>query len=71
MVFCQSAAGDNAMHMHVVIHFLVPGMENLNDPGRRAEILRVRSQFEECFGTAFVKEPVEKFLVTIERALCS
>ena len=37
MVFCEAAAGNNAVHMHMVIQSLVPCMEDLDDPGRCPE----------------------------------
>lgn len=33
MVRRKAAAGDNAVHMYMVIQFLVPGMQYLDDPG--------------------------------------
>ncbi len=39
--FCQPAAGNNAVHMHMVIQFLVPGVEHLDNAGRCPEPLLV------------------------------
>ncbi len=33
---CEPAAGEDAVHMHMVKHFLVPGMEHLDDAGLSA-----------------------------------
>ena len=44
-VRCEAAAGNDAMHMDMVIHFLVPGMEDLDDPGCCAEILFIIGKF--------------------------
>lgn len=58
MVFCQPAAGDDAVHMHMVIKLLVPRVKDLDDTGNCAEILRVGRQFQECLGTASVKKTI-------------
>lgn len=42
MVFCQSAARDDTVHMHMVIDLLVPGVEDLDDSGCCAEIFLIR-----------------------------
>ena len=40
--FCKAAAGNDAVHMDMVIKFLVPGMQNLNDTGCCSEILFIQ-----------------------------
>ncbi len=69
MVLCQPATGDNTVHMHVVINLLVPGMEDLDDPGSCPEILLVRRQLKKCLGAAPVKESVKQFLVTVDQRI--
>lgn len=69
MVFCQPAAGDDTVHMHMVIKFLVPRVKDLDNTGNCAEILRIGGQFKECFGTASVKKPIQKFLITVNQRI--
>lgn len=68
-VRCQSAAGDDAVHMDMVIQFLIPGVENLNDSGNSAKIFFIGGKLQECFGTAFVEEAVKELLVAKEEAV--
>ena len=41
VVSSKSAAGDNTVHMDMVTQFLVPGVEDLYDPGLCAKIFSV------------------------------
>lgn len=41
MVGCQPAAGNDTVHVDMVVQFLVPGVEHLDDPGRRTKIFLV------------------------------
>ena len=66
MVRGKAAAGNNAMHMDMVIKFLVPGMEDLNDAGRRAEMLFVGGKFQEGIRAAAVEEAVKQALVGVK-----
>lgn len=68
-VFCQSAGGNDAVHMHMIIQFLIPCMENLDDTGDGAEILFISGQFQEGFGTASVEQAVQKLLVTVDEGI--
>ena len=54
------------MHMYMVIQFLVPGMEYLNDPGGGTEVFFISRKFQECFCTASVEKAIEKLLVTVD-----
>ena len=63
--FRQATAGYDAVHMHMIIQFLVPGMKHLDDPGCCPEPLLISRQFKKCFGTASVKKTIQKLLVTI------
>ena len=66
-VLCQASAGDDTMHVHMVIQFLVPGVEYLDDAGNGAEVSWVRRKFQECFGTASMEKAVQKLLVTVQK----
>lgn len=41
-ILCKSAAGNNAVHMDMVIQFLVPSVKHLDDSGCCAEPLLIR-----------------------------
>ena len=45
MVSGKPSAGNNAVHMNMVIDFLVPGVENLDDPGCCSEMLFICRKF--------------------------
>ena len=66
-VLCQASAGDDTMHVHMVIQFLVPGVEYLDDAGNGAEVSWVSRKFQECFGTASMEKVVQKLLVTVQK----
>ena len=54
------------MHMYMVIQFLVPGVEYLDDPGCGAEVFFISRKFPECFCTASVEKAIEKLLGTVD-----
>ena len=58
MGFGKSTTGNDTVHMHVVIQFLIPGMEYLDDPGSCSEILLVFGKLQKCFSAAPVKKAV-------------
>ena len=66
MVGSKAAAGDDAVHMDMVIQCLVPGMEDLYDAGSCAEELMVCGKFQKRFGTASMDEAIKKRLIAIE-----
>ena len=66
MVRGKAAAGDNAVHMDMVIKLLVPGMEDLNDAGRRAEMLFVGGKLQEGIRAAAVEKAVKQELVGVK-----
>lgn len=45
MVGSKSAAGNDAVHMHMVVDLLVPGVEYLDDTGCCSEMLFIRRKF--------------------------
>ena len=69
MVFCQAARGKDAVHMHMVIQLLVPCVEYLDDAWKSAEIFFISGQFQEGFGTAGVKQAVQKLLVAVNKRI--
>ena len=69
LAFGKSAAGNNAVHVHMVIKFLIPCVENLDNPGCCSEILPVSRQFKKCFGTASVKQTVQQLLVAVNKRI--
>ena len=66
---CETTTGNNTVHMHMVIQFLVPGMEYLNDTGCCAQILFIRRKLEKCFCTASMEQAVKKFLVAVNKVV--
>ena len=65
----NSTSGDYAVHVDMVIQFLVPGMEHLNDAGLGAKILSVGAKFQKGFRTAFMKESVKQGLVGVKQRI--
>lgn len=65
----KPAPGNNAVHMYMIIQFLVPCMEDLDDPGCCPEPFFIRRQFQERFGAAPVKKAVKKLLVAVNKGI--
>ena len=55
------------MHMDMIVQFLVPGVEHLDDPGLCPKVFFVGRQFQKSFGTAFMEQPVKKLLITVDQ----
>ena len=51
----KPSSGNDAVHMDMVVQFLVPGVEYLDDPGLSSKIFLVCTQFQKGFGTAFME----------------
>lgn len=69
MVRGEPAAGNNTVHMHMIMKLLIPGMEYLDDSGCCAEVLFVFREFQKCFGAASVEKPIEKLLVAVKQGI--
>ena len=69
IVFGQAAAGYDAVHVHVIVQLLVPGVKDLNDTGESAEKFGISRQLKECPGTAAVEHAVKKLLVGIQKTV--
>lgn len=65
----QPAAGDDAVHMDMVVQFLVPGVEYLDDSGLCAEIVSVSREFQECLGTALMEQTVKEPLIAVDQGI--
>ncbi len=65
----QSTTGNDTVHMHMILQFLIPGMKDLYDPGCCTEIPFVRRQFKKCFGGASVKKPIKETLVAVDERI--
>ena len=65
----QSAAGNDAMHVYMVRDLLVPGMEDLYDPGECTKIFLIPAEFQKSFCTAFVEKRIEEPLVTVKERI--
>ena len=57
------------MHVDMVIQFLVPGMERLDNAGCGAKIFRIGRKRQECFCAAFMEKAVEKGLVAVQKRI--
>ncbi len=57
-VRCQAAAGNNAVHMDMIVHLLVPGMEDLDDAGDSPEIFYICRKLQKGLCAAFMKKAV-------------
>ena len=66
MVRGKAAAGNDAVHMHMVAEFLVPGVEDLYDARHSPEMLFIGGKFQKCFRAASVEETVKQPLVCIK-----
>ena len=55
--------------MNMVIQFLVPGMEDLDDPGLGAKIFLICAQFQKCFCAALMEQAVKEPLIAIDQGI--
>lgn len=69
VVRSQPAAREDAVHMDMVLQFLVPGMEDLDDPGLNAKIFLICAQFQECFSAALMEQAVKELLIAIDQGI--
>lgn len=69
VVRSEPSSGDDAVHMDMVVQFLVPGVEDLDDTRSGTKIFLVSRQFQESFSTAFMEQTVKKLLVTIDQGV--
>lgn len=69
VVPCESATGDDAVHVYMIKEFLVPGMEELDDAGCCTKELLIGGKFQKRIGTASMKEAMKKGLVAIEQRI--
>ena len=67
VVRSKSSSGDDAVHVDMVVQFLVPGMEHLDDPWLCPEVFFVGRQFQKRFGTALMEQTVKAFLVAVNK----
>ena len=51
----------------MIVQFLIPCVEHLNDPGLCTKVFFVGSQFQKRLGTASMEQPVEKLLITVDQ----
>ena len=65
----KPSSGDDAVHMDMVIQFLVPGVEHLDDPGLCSKIFLICAQFQKCFSAALMEKAVKKFLIPVNQGI--
>ena len=53
--------------MRMVIQFLAPGMEDLDDRGHGSQIFFVRGKLQECFCGRIMKEGIQDLLILEEK----
>ena len=63
----KAPAGNDAMHMDMIVQFLIPGVEHLDDAGLCAKIFFIGRQFQKSLCTASMEQSVEKFLITVDQ----
>jgi len=68
-VRCKPAPGNDTVHMHMIEHFLVPGMKDLYDTRGCTEVFFVRRELQKGPGAASVEQSVEELLVTVNEAV--
>ena len=66
MIRGKAAAGNDAVHMYVVLELLIPCVEDLYDTWHSPKMLFVSGKFQERFRAAPVEEAIEKLLVTVK-----
>src|ERR1039458_5796482 len=57
MVRRQSAGRDNTMNMRMMLEFLVPGVEDAEEPDLDAETLRITGDLKQCLGAGARSSP--------------
>lgn len=62
-ILFQGFYGRKALHMDMIVHLLVPGMEDLDDTGDSPEIFYICRKLQKGLCAAFVKKAVQGFLV--------
>lgn len=55
--------------MNMVIQFLVPGMEDLDDSGLGAKIFLICAQFHKCFCAALMEQAVKEPLIATNQRI--
>ncbi len=63
MVWGESAGGNDAMDMGMVLQLLIPGMEHTEEANLGAEMFRMGSDFEQGLGAGAEQQIVENLLV--------
>ena len=63
----KPSPGDDAVHVDMVVQFLVPGVEYLDDPGLCSKVFFVSRQFQKRFGAALMEQPIKKLLITVDQ----
>ena len=65
----KPSSGNDAVHMDMVVQFLIPGVEYLDDPGLNSKVFLVCAQFQKSFGTASMEQPVKELLITVDQGI--
>lgn len=65
----QTAAGNDAVNVRVVIERLSPGMQDLDNAGSGAKKLRVGGKFQQSLGRSPVEKIVKKLLIAVDQGV--
>ena len=63
VIRCQSASGDDAVNMGMVLQTLVPGMEHAEEADLRAQMPRIACDLEQRGGTGSKEQAIDHLLV--------
>ena len=63
MIRGQTASGDDAVNMRMMLQSLVPGMEHAEEADLRAKVSRIASDLNESGGTGAEQQAIEQPLV--------
>lgn len=65
----KTATRNNAVHMYMIEHFLIPGMQNLNDAGDSTQISTIGGKLQKSLCTASVKQTVKELLIAVDQGI--
>ncbi len=63
----KPASRNDTVHVDMVVQFLIPGVEYLDDPRLCSKVFFVSRQFQKRFGAAFMEQSVKKLLITVDQ----
>lgn len=67
MICSQAAAGDDTVHMDMIVQFLIPCVQYLNNPREGTEVFGIGRQLQQSLGRTSMEETVKKLLVAVQQ----